>query len=860
MKFLILSVFLLSSCNVIKTLKVDDQQNLPAGFFEFKKSSSPHVSKAFVSGGVLALEGKNLEKVTRLEMKLSNGNVEELQVTSSSFSQLYAEGLQAFSIATGEALQLIVSSAQASAVFPVVVELSDMGATDGDVLVFNQSLFVWEPRQLSGSNFVGTWNANTNSPTLANGGINTSPNAGDYYVVSNAGSSNVDGNSTWNGGDWIIFDGAAWGRVANSSGVTSFNGRQGAVVPTAGDYNISNLGDVNLSGIVAGKILKFNGTDWSIADDDTGTVGASSITTSEIADGTIQDVDVASISQAKVTNLVTDLGAKLNLSGGSMSGNINMGNNNITNVTQVNGVDISALQTQADANTTSLSSKLDNTVIDIDTTLAADSDSKIPSQRAIKSYVDSQTGGVTSSQWTTTGGNIYFSGGNVGIGNTNPGAILDITGQIRIADGSEAAGNVLTSDATGIASWTAPPSAPISSVFGRMGAVVANAGDYDAAQIDNIPAGSISAANVQAAIDELDIEKLPTNLNSGEVYIGNGANQATSVPISGDATLSNTGDLQIVNNIITNAHINSAAGIAFSKISITDGDLTIQKTNGLQAALDNKLDDSQLSTATILGTDDNLIPSQNAVKTYVDNALGGITSSQWTNNSVDIYYSGGGVGIGTSTPAVELDVVGDIMANSLKGKTPSLVLKANDDVVLHADLANSTAGRIVFHTGTSIKGIVDNNGNFGVGTTTPSNKLHVMGILRVQGTNDCLLGDGTAGANCTSDKRLKNNVRPIPNAIQKIQKLNGVEFVWNSLSRASGEKAIGVIAQDIQKVFPTSVRKNADGFLTVDYASLVAPLIEATKAQQKQIDELRSQNDMLEKILCEMRPELKICN
>jgi len=58
-------------------------------------------------------------------------------------------------------------------------------------------------------NYKGTWNASTNSPTLASG-VGTK---GDYYVVSVAGTTAIDGISLWGVGDWIAFNGTAWQRV-----------------------------------------------------------------------------------------------------------------------------------------------------------------------------------------------------------------------------------------------------------------------------------------------------------------------------------------------------------------------------------------------------------------------------------------------------------------------------------------------------------------------------------------------------------------------------------------------------------------------------------------------------------------------
>lgn len=62
-------------------------------------------------------------------------------------------------------------------------------------------------------NYKGTWNASTNNPALASGvGVK-----GDYYVVGTAGTTNIDGISTWYIGDWIVFNGTVWQRVPGGS-------------------------------------------------------------------------------------------------------------------------------------------------------------------------------------------------------------------------------------------------------------------------------------------------------------------------------------------------------------------------------------------------------------------------------------------------------------------------------------------------------------------------------------------------------------------------------------------------------------------------------------------------------------------
>ena len=86
--------------------------------------------------------------------------------------------------------------------------------------------------------------------------------------------------------------------------------------------------------------------------------------------------------------------------------------------------------------------------------------------------------------------------------------------------------------------------------------------------------------------------------------------------------------------------------------------------------------------------------------------------------------------------------------------------------------------------------------------------------------------------NSTSDERLKSNIKPINNASDILEKIDGVEFTWNETSK----KSLGVIAQQVETVLPEIVD---DGdHKSVNYNGLIAVLIEAVKQQQKQINDL----------------------
>jgi hypothetical protein len=82
-------------------------------------------------------------------------------------------------------------------------------------------------------NYQGTWNASTNTPTLTSS-VGTK---GYYYVVDVAGSTNLNGITDWQVGDWAIFNGSVWQKVDNTDAVSSVNGQTGTVVLTTTNIN-----------------------------------------------------------------------------------------------------------------------------------------------------------------------------------------------------------------------------------------------------------------------------------------------------------------------------------------------------------------------------------------------------------------------------------------------------------------------------------------------------------------------------------------------------------------------------------------------------------------------------------------------
>jgi hypothetical protein len=117
--------------------------------------------------------------------------------------------------------------------------------------------------------------------------------------------------------------------------------------------------------------------------------------------------------------------------------------------------------------------------------------------------------------------------------------------------------------------------------------------------------------------------------------------------------------------------------------------------------------------------------------------------------------------------------------------------------------------------------------NVGINTTNPTSALTVYG-------DALIVGIVTAtDFNSASDIKLKENVSVIDNPLDKILKLEGVNFQW----KETGKKSLGVIAQEVEKVLPELV--SGEESKTVNYNGIIGLLIECVKKQQEEINELK---------------------
>jgi hypothetical protein len=151
--------------------------------------------------------------------------------------------------------------------------------------------------------------------------------------------------------------------------------------------------------------------------------------------------------------------------------------------------------------------------------------------------------------------------------------------------------------------------------------------------------------------------------------------------------------------------------------------------------------------------------------------------------------------------------------------------------------------------------VILKNGNMGIRTSTPTQTLDVNGSIKVRNlTNGApanavyATSDGTLVIGGMSDARLKENVLPLENSLEKVMKLQGVTFNWRADPYAG--RKIGFIAQDFEKVIPELIFTNQnDGLKGINYAEVTAVLTEAIKELKAENDQFKARIEKLEGLI-----------
>lgn len=203
-------------------------------------------------------------------------------------------------------------------------------------------------------------------------------------------------------------------------------------------------------------------------------------------------------------------------------------------------------------------------------------------------------------------------------------------------------------------------------------------------------------------------------------------------------------------------------------------------------------------------------------------------SSPWTQSGSNIYYNTGNVGVGLSNPTERLHINGNIIADDIKaygltGRSAILNIDTPGDLEISLEPVNNTSMFSffeIFKTGSHIFWINEDGNGWIKGTITEN-----------------------------SDRRLKENIVPVENALEKISSISGIYYNDKNKSESPIERKVGVIAQDVEAVLPEAVSENLDGYKSVAYSRLTPLLIEAIKELKSENENLKARLTALEEMI-----------
>jgi hypothetical protein len=419
---------------------------------------------------------------------------------------------------------------------------------------------------------------------------------------------------------------------------------------------------------------------------------------------------------------------------------------------------------------------------------------------------------------------------NVGIGTATPAYPLDVVGNVR-ASGTVTATSFVGSGAglTGISvsnsqnTFTAAPTGsgvsqgslyvnPSSASAGQtlLGLAVGGTQEFLVDSSGNVTtAGNISLpATTSFTVGVLNLGPGHPFLHSfgtSNTFVGNGA---------GNFQMTGSGD--------------TAAGIAALQSNTTG---TNDTAIGGRAIFANTTGNYDVATGNY-ALQSNTTGSVNTGVGFSsgDTTVAANANTTGSNNT----FLGGYAGPGTSTQLTNATAIG---ANAVVSASNSLVLGS----ISGANGATSSV-------------------NVGIGIAAPNYPLDVVGTIH---TSTCFIANSTTiGGTCSSDLRLKKEIQAFPEVLDKLVQLQPVSFHWrNELPdyEFGSAQAMGLIAQDVEQVFPEMVSTDARGYKQVNYSELPYLMLQsirelkASKDQKdKEVEELKRQVEELRSLVTQI--------
>ena len=309
---------------------------------------------------------------------------------------------------------------------------------------------------LGALSYQGTWNASTNTPTLTSS-VGTK---GYYYVVNVAGSTNLNGITDWQVGDWAVYNGTAWQKIDNTDAVTSVNGYTGTVVLGYGDITTGVVPVVNggtgvtvSSGANSVVLRDANvNINANALDDGYSNIAASGtpivLTTASVRRFTITGSGGQTIKLPDATTLTS--GAIFQFDNNQSSGAITVNNNSNTLIVSVPSGGFVLVNLLSNATAAG----------------SWDRHDQAPSNVSWSTNTFDYAGSFTSGTWN--GNAVAYNRGGTGQSSafTAGGIVYGSTTSALAVTSIGTTGQVLTSAGAGTPTWTTPTTGTVTSVTG----------------------------------------------------------------------------------------------------------------------------------------------------------------------------------------------------------------------------------------------------------------------------------------------------------------------------------------------------------------------------------------------------------
>jgi hypothetical protein len=210
-----------------------------------------------------------------------------------------------------------------------------------------------------------------------------------------------------------------------------------------------------------------------------------------------------------------------------------------------------------------------------------------------------------------------------------------------------------------------------------------------------------------------------------------------------------------------------------------------------------------------------------------------------------VYLDGAGSGAAVVDAFVDLDLSGgSVNVSTVKTNSGDMTFDSAGDIILDADGAD-----VIFKDGgTAIAHLTNSSSDFVIETKVQDKDFIVKGDDGGSGITALTIDMSSAGAatfnndvTAFSDKRLKTDISPIENALEKVMQMQGVYYKRNDVENARTQ--VGVLAQDMEGIVPEVVLTADDEMQTksVDYGKLTAVLMEAVKQLSNEVTHLKQQ-------------------